>query len=675
MVLKRHMARLPIAIRRYAIAVVCLIAADGFSVAEAAPYFRIAKIPGMYRAVGINNSGVVVGDGIVNGRTMPVIWRNGALAPIGVELAGRTINSARAIAINDRGQVLGEAEIPPDYAGRRYVPFLWDAGGARELPCPQDQCSAIGLGDDGSAGGVGWLTGRVDPRGTVWRDFIPQYVELLPGGVPSVMASVGPNGLVFGQRTDGSAFHWRDGITTAMPLPGANDPFWLGNFYTPQTVDLVAANRLDHFVGLIDARSFGFHWRDGRYTRIGTFPLADFPAATAVRTWPSAVNDSDWVVGTVVVEYETPAPFGVDGFLWTPTEGASRISQRIHPQDPLKGRIDWMQLTAINNQARIAGTGSFGGTGDEAILLTPSFQSNNDLLIDFGPQYGLWLRQNDNAWVGVRSVSAQHMASGDLDNDGRSDLLIDFGAPYGIWAWRNGESWTSIHGTSAQQIVATDLDNNGQTDFVINFGPPHGLWVRMNDATWTLLHGTAPRQVVSANLDADPRRDLVVDFGPPYGIWLWMNNTNWVPLHSTSARDMVAGDLDGNGIDEIVIDFGSPYGIWTRLNQQSWVPLHGTSSAHMAIGNFDSDPRKDVVVDFGSAYGIWQWKNNSAWSPIHGTSAQALAVADMDRSGIDDLVVSFGDPYGLWAWKNGTSWQVLHGVSPPRLIATDVDGQ
>ena len=299
----------------------------------------------------------------------------------------------------------------------------------------------------------------------------------------------------------------------------------------------------------------------------------------------------------------------------------------------------------------------------------------NDLLVDFGPQYGLWLRRNDSAWEAVHGVAPQQMAAGDLDNNGRSDVLIDFGSPYGIWAWRNGASWSAVHGSSSTQIVATDLDNNGVSDFVINFGPQYGLWVRRNDASWSLLHGVAPRQVVSANLDSNPRRDLIVDFGPSYGIWLYLNDSNWVALHGTSAKNIVAGDLDGNGIDEIIVDFGPQYGLWVRMNQTTWVALHGVSPQRMVVGNFDADARKDLVVDFGSQYGIWVWKNNSTWQLVHGVTAEALATADLDRNGTGDLIVDFGPRYGLWAWKNGTTWAALHGSSPRKFIAVDVDGQ
>ncbi|MBK6972393.1 MAG: hypothetical protein IPH26_05350 [Sterolibacteriaceae bacterium] len=307
--------------------------------------------------------------------------------------------------------------------------------------------------------------------------------------------------------------------------------------------------------------------------------------------------------------------------------------------------------------------------------IAPPTSGLNDLLVDFGPGTGLWLRRNDSAWEAVHGVAPQQMAAGDLDNNGRSDVLIDFGSPYGIWAWRNGTSWSAVHGSSSTQIVATDLDNNGVSDFVINFGPQYGLWVRRNDASWSLLHGVAPRQVVSANLDSNPRRDLIVDFGPSYGIWLYLNDSNWVALHGTSARNIVAGDLDGNGIDEIIVDFGPQYGLWVRMNQTSWVALHGVSPQRMVVGNLDADARKDLVVDFGSQYGIWVWKNNSTWQLVHGVTAEALAMADLDRNGTDDLIVDFGPRYGLWAWKNGTTWAALHGSSPRKFIAVDVDGQ
>jgi hypothetical protein len=334
---------------------------------------------------------------------------------------------------------------------------------------------------------------------------------------------------------------------------------------------------------------------------------------------------------------------------------------------------------AIGSPGEADNATSMNNTRTAAAAFTPAAvpvsSGLNDLLIDFGTQYGIWARRNDSVWEQVHGMSARQMAAGDLDKDGRADVVIDFGSPYGIWLWRNGSSWAPLHDGAAQQIVATDLDNNGVSDFVINFGSLHGLWVwRNNTATWAQLHGLAPRQVVSASLDSDPRRDLIVDFGAPYGIYLYMNDSKWVHLHGTTAKDIVAGDLDGNGIDEIIIDFGPLYGLWIRMNQTSWVQLHGASSQHMAVGNLDADPRKDLVVDFGGQ-GIWMWKNATNWVLLHEATSKALAMADLDRNGVDDLIVDFGPLYGLWTWKNGSKWAQLHGSSPRQFIAVDVDGQ
>ena len=305
----------------------------------------------------------------------------------------------------------------------------------------------------------------------------------------------------------------------------------------------------------------------------------------------------------------------------------------------------------------------------------PVSSGSNDLIVDFG---GLWLRRNDSTWEPAKGLSAQQMATGDLDKDGLSDVLIDFGSPHGIWLWHNGSSWSRVHSATSTQIVATDLDNNGVTDFAINFGSAKGLWVRRNETTpptWSLLNALSPRQVVSASLDADPRRDLVVDFGAPYGIYLYMNDTGWVPFFGAAAEDIVAGDLDGNGIDDIVLDLGPQNGLWVRMNQNSWVALHGLSPQRMIVGNIDSDARKDLVVDFGGGHGIWVWKNHAAWAPVYGAASKTLAMADLDRNGTDDLVVDFGPASGLWAWKNGANWVQLHGASPRQFIALDVDGQ
>ena len=42
-------------------------------------------------------------------------------------------------------------------------------------------------------------------------------------------------------------------------------------------------------------------------------------------------------------------------------------------------------------------------------------------------------------------MSAEIIATGDLDNNGEEDCIIDFGANYGIYAKYNGTTWKKFH--------------------------------------------------------------------------------------------------------------------------------------------------------------------------------------------------------------------------------------
>lgn len=306
--------------------------------------------------------------------------------------------------------------------------------------------------------------------------------------------------------------------------------------------------------------------------------------------------------------------------------------------------------------------------------LNPARCRNNDLLVDFGPLYGIWLRQNDASWVQLHGTPSRHLASGDVDGNGRSDPLIDFGPSFGLWIWKNNANWQQIHGTSASSIVGSDLDGNGKSDYVVDFGAAYGIWVYVNDGSWKLLHGSTAKSIVSGNLNVDRRRDLVVDFGAA-GIWAYLDDSRWIPVHDTTSEEMAMGDLNGDGVDELVVDFGARYGVWAWYFTSSWVQLHGASPTHLALGAMDSDVRAELVADFGAGSGIWALRNNTSWTQLHGVTSEALSFADPDRNGIADLEVDFGSAYGFYSYRNWASWRREHSVSPVRWVATDVDGR
>jgi len=101
---------------------------------------------------------------------------------------------------------------------------------------------------------------------------------------------------------------------------------------------------------------------------------------------------------------------------------------------------------------------------------------------------GLLRYDNGSTWVQLHPLNPLHVASGDLDSDGRDDLAIDFGAPYGVYALRNGTTWSLLHGWSVKSIAFGDLDGNGQDEVLLDFGGI-GVWAWMNDSSWLLIHG------------------------------------------------------------------------------------------------------------------------------------------------------------------------------------------
>ncbi|OAD20687.1 Na-Ca exchanger/integrin-beta4 domain protein [Candidatus Thiomargarita nelsonii] len=286
-------------------------------------------------------------------------------------------------------------------------------------------------------------------------------------------------------------------------------------------------------------------------------------------------------------------------------------------------------------------TGGAGlGTHRSAILtITDNDTLKNDLIVDFGAG-GISAYLNNNTWTNVHTISAETLVTGNLDGNGQDDIIIDFGATYGIWVRMNNSTWVQLHTISPESVVTGDIDGNGRDDVIIDFGASYGIWVWMNNSTWVQLHTILPESMVTGDLDGNGLDEVIIDFGANYGIWIRMNNSTWVQLHTISPESMVTGDLDGNGLDDVLIDFGASDGIWVWMNNNSWVKLHSLSPDSMVTGDLDGNGQDEVVIDFGAPYGFWIRMNNSNWVPFI-NSANLMVTGDLDSNAQAGLVANF----------------------------------
>lgn len=312
-----------------------------------------------------------------------------------------------------------------------------------------------------------------------------------------------------------------------------------------------------------------------------------------------------------------------------------------------------------------------------APLLTGSVRYNStvpitrrtDLLLDFGPTFGLYSYTN-GIWSHLHPFSPGPMSTGDLDGNGVADAVFDFPG-YGLWVRYNGATWRQLHGLDVRDVAVGDIDASGRDDLIVTF-PGYGVYIWRNDTSWTGLHSAMPTKMVTADLDGSGRDDLILDF-PGAGVWIWSNDLTWSPLHNLNASSLSAGDIDGNGRADLILDFPG-YGLWIWFSNTSWIPLHSLSAARVTVGDVDGNLKDDVVIELGP-YGIYAWMNNATWSslPAFGGSTTSLVTADLDGFGQAAVIASGSG--GTRVWRSGGGWSLINPNTTEAIAVGDLDGQ
>jgi hypothetical protein len=54
----------------------------------------------------------------------------------------------------------------------------------------------------------------------------------------------------------------------------------------------------------------------------------------------------------------------------------------------------------------------------------------------------------------LHPLTSRNVLLADLDGNGKDDVVIDFGPPFGLWQYLNSSTWSQLHGISPVGIAA-----------------------------------------------------------------------------------------------------------------------------------------------------------------------------------------------------------------------------
>ena len=156
-------------------------------------------------------------------------------------------------------------------------------------------------------------------------------------------------------------------------------------------------------------------------------------------------------------------------WLATRVSGGSYVWRQIHPRDPSLLFVADLRPAPIGGSLRVIGPAS-------------------EVAIGFVGA-GLWTYDESfvPTWTNLHPFDVRSVAASDLDGRGLDDLVIDFGAPYGLWVVFNGTTWVPLHGFSSARVALADLDGLGRDEIVIDFGAPYGAWAYSTLSGWRPL--------------------------------------------------------------------------------------------------------------------------------------------------------------------------------------------
>ena len=243
----------------------------------------------------------------------PFLWKDGVMTALPT-LGG---NNGQASAINNRGQITGQAQTTvTDTACPPYqtaLPVLWEKGNIQQLPTvhADPHGYALGINDRGQVvGGTGTCSG--DNHAVLWENGAAIELSNLGNTSYNEALAINNNGQIAGlvSSVDGSTFYaalWQNGTVTNLgTLPGDFAALATGINNKGQVVGSTLDSNFNW--------SHGFIWQNGVMTDLNTL----FPAnSNLYATMANKINSRGQISGMATV-LSGPDAGNIHAFLATP---------------------------------------------------------------------------------------------------------------------------------------------------------------------------------------------------------------------------------------------------------------------------------------------------------------------------------------------------------------------